>query len=72
MGSLFKKPKMPPAPKPVALPEYKPPPAPEPVPAMPIADDAVIGNEKKKQLLKKSVQSGRASTFLSDDESGLG
>lgn len=74
MGSIFKKPKAPPPPKPIELPKYEPPPAPEPVPVMPLPDDAAIEKTKKKKIAEQAARSGRASTFLSDntDEGKLG
>lgn len=72
MGSLIKSPKAPTAPKPVELPEYKPPPEPDPVPEMPTPDEEAIRKKKKKEQQEQSNKSGRASTFLTEDNEGLG
>ena len=72
MGKLFSKPKPPTMPKPVVLPAYTPPPEPEPEVPMPTVDDSAIEEKKKKEKMAQSQKSGRASTFLSDEEGGLG
>lgn len=74
MGSLMSRPKPPVAPKPLKLPAYVPPPAPEPVTQAPsaVTDQAAIAERNRLERLRKSEMSGRASTFLSDDEGALG
>lgn len=74
MGKLFGKPKSPPMSKPVVLPAYVPPPAPEPVVQAPseVVDQAAIEAKKKKEKLAMSQKSGRASTFLTEDDGALG
>ena len=64
---LFKKPK---PPKPQPLPEYEPPPPPEPPPEMP--DESALDKANKKKEALRRRQSGRASTFLSDEGETLG
>lgn len=67
----FKKPKARDTlPKPVELPAYTPPPPPEPVTAVP--DEDAIRKKQKKALQLQQQKSGRASTFLSDNEGFLG
>lgn len=74
MGKLnpFATPKMPASPKPVALPPYVPPPAPEPVVPIPDVNDEAVRRKKKKAMMEQQQRSGRDSTFLTDDEDGLG
>lgn len=72
MGSIVRPPKPPKPPAPIELPKYEPPPAPEPPPPMPLPNDEAIQKKKKKEMVALSQKSGRASTFLSDDEGKLG
>ena len=74
MSGLFR-PKAPPVPEPVEVPTYTPiedAVDTEPVVEAPTLSDEDIQRQRARQMERLSATSGRASTFLTNSESGLG
>lgn len=75
MGGLFSKPKVSATPAPVEVPVYTPieeAVETEPVVTAPTTSDEDIQKKRARQMERLSATSGRASTFLTSSESGLG